>query len=235
MKQISKKYEYSCQNCSRSYLAYPSTRRGKTHACSKACAAELRKTHQTGERNPNYRHGKHCTDSICACGAIKDYRAIKCTKCTQLHQPQEGYTRDIAGIIKAVKNAKSYVEAAHLCGENRTKICKIVAQLSLDTSHFVICKDRPTPPEQLFCIHSKRQNAKIRRYLIEHEILDYRCAVCGLEDYWQEKNLTLELDHINGDCCDNHLDNLRFLCPNCHSQTSTFRGRNINAINTERS
>ena len=57
--------------------------------------------------------------------------------------------------------------------------------------------------------------------------LEYKCE-CGITDTWQGKKITLELDHINGINSDNRIENLRYLCPNCHSQTPTFRGRNIN-------
>jgi 5-methylcytosine-specific restriction endonuclease McrA len=53
-----------------------------------------------------------------------------------------------------------------------------------------------------------------------------RCSECGLGS-WQDKPITLELDHIDGDKENNIRDNLRCLCPNCHSQTPTFRARNI--------
>lgn len=116
-----------------------------------------------------------------------------------------------------------------LCGEYRKKIKKVVEELGLDVSHFCICAKRPTQVEDIFKIHDKRENGKVRKYLIRHEIIDYKCSSCGLEDYWNGENLTLQLDHINGNSCDNRLENLRFLCPNCHTQTSTFCGRNINA------
>ena len=51
--------------------------------------------------------------------------------------------------------------------------------------------------------------------------------MCGLSE-WINGKLVLELDHINGDHTDNRIENLRYLCPNCHSQTDTFRGRNKN-------
>lgn len=230
MRKINKKYEYECQHCSKKYLAYPSQRRGKTHSCSKECASELRKITQTGENNPNYKNGVHCKNSYCECGKVKDYRVVKCSSCTQLHKPIEGYTRDVDGVIKAVKDATSFVEAARLCGERRTKIKEIVSELNLDISHFIVCRDRPSTAEDIFKIHDKRVNQKVRRFIIENEVLDYRCSKCGIDDYWQDENLTLELDHINGNGCDNRLENLRFLCPNCHSQTDTYKGRNIKWI-----
>lgn len=56
--------------------------------------------------------------------------------------------------------------------------------------------------------------------------LKYKCQVCGNEGIWLGKTLALELHHINGKHYDNHISNLAFLCPNCHSQTENFRSRN---------
>jgi hypothetical protein len=58
--------------------------------------------------------------------------------------------------------------------------------------------------------------------------LKEKCYECGLSDTWNGKPITLEIDHINGNSLDHRVENLRLLCPNCHSQTSYFRGRNIN-------
>ena len=53
---------------------------------------------------------------------------------------------------------------------------------------------------------------------------EYKCEICGISE-WQGKELSLQLDHINGINNDNRIENLRLLCPNCHSQTETFSGR----------
>ena len=71
----------------------------------------------------------------------------------------------------------------------------------------------------------KHQRTVLRRYIIKNNLIPYKCAICGCTE-WQGKTLSLELDHINGINNDNRLENLRFLCPNCHSQTSTYGSRN---------
>lgn len=66
----------------------------------------------------------------------------------------------------------------------------------------------------------------LRKKLIRQGIFDHICEMCGCTK-WLGKPIPLELDHINGDKLDNRLENLRLLCPNCHAQTPTYRGRNI--------
>lgn len=71
----------------------------------------------------------------------------------------------------------------------------------------------------------KHTRAVLRRFVLRNNLIPYKCAICGCVE-WQGKTLSLELDHINGINNDNRLENLRFLCPNCHSQTTTYGSRN---------
>lgn len=80
-------------------------------------------------------------------------------------------------------------------------------------------------PEKLLCENSKHARKVLRSYIIKNNILPYKCAICGLTE-WNGKTLSLELDHINGINDDNRIENLRFLCPNCHSQTDTYGAKN---------
>jgi len=72
---------------------------------------------------------------------------------------------------------------------------------------------------------SKVQSYKLKQKLLQHKLLDNKCSECGQEPEWNGKPLSLQLDHINGDSSDNRLENLRILCPCCHSQTETFSGK----------
>lgn len=86
-------------------------------------------------------------------------------------------------------------------------------------------KEREISPDKLFRINCKHTRTVLRRNIIRNNLLPYKCAMCGISK-WNNKTLGLELDHINGMNNDNRLENLRFLCPNCHSQTTTYGSRN---------
>ena len=63
-----------------------------------------------------------------------------------------------------------------------------------------------------------------KRYLAEQR--GYSCECCGISE-WQGKIIVLECDHIDGNHKNNTPDNLRLICPNCHSQTETYKNKNI--------
>ena len=75
-----------------------------------------------------------------------------------------------------------------------------------------------------------RQRGHLKQRLIRLGLKDERCEICGISD-WRGAPLSLALHHVNGDGADNRLENLQLLCPNCHSQTDNFSGRNIRPRN----
>lgn len=83
----------------------------------------------------------------------------------------------------------------------------------------------------IFCVDSLYPRTGLRKAVIRYNILpEYRCSCCELLPVWNGVELLLELDHINGICNDNQPQNLRWLCPNCHSQTPTYKGRNVKLV-----
>ena len=74
--------------------------------------------------------------------------------------------------------------------------------------------------------HPQYQSNKLRTRLIEEGYKSKRCECCG-NTQWLGKPISLEVDHINGISTDHRIENLKILCPNCHAQTDTYRGKNI--------
>lgn len=75
--------------------------------------------------------------------------------------------------------------------------------------------------------NSSYSRVSLKRRLIQENIIEDKCSECSLSKVWNNKPINLQLDHINGIRNDNRIENLRLLCPNCHSQTHTFAGRNL--------
>jgi 5-methylcytosine-specific restriction endonuclease McrA len=82
------------------------------------------------------------------------------------------------------------------------------------------------PLDEVLIKESNYSRHLLKKRLIKNNILEYKCSLCSLKDTWNGKKISLQLDHINGINNDNRIQNLRFLCPNCHSQTNTYSGKN---------
>lgn len=114
-------------------------------------------------------------------------------------------------------------------GANYKTINKKIEDLSLDTSHWVEQRpgrNQPTIPLEYILVRDSdyHYTTTLKKRLIREGLLEYRCYKCGIKD-WNGEDITLQLDHVSGERTDNRLENLRLLCPNCHSQTPTALGR----------
>ncbi|MFF1409911.1 HNH endonuclease signature motif containing protein [Streptomyces sp. NPDC058289] len=119
-------------------------------------------------------------------------------------------------------------------GGHHTHISRRVKAFDIDTSHFTLpsTAGRPKARRTPESILVRQDGSDARRMQSEHLKsalaslgVPELCAMCGIEPTWQGYPLSLEVDHIDGDWHNNQQDNLRLVCPNCHSTTDTYRGR----------
>ena len=105
-----------------------------------------------------------------------------------------------------------------------------INELNCSTDHFgkeVQSVNAKYSLEEILVENSPYENiARLKQRLVKEGKMEYKCQNCGISE-WLGKPITLQLDHINGVHNDHRLTNLRFLCPNCHSQTDTYAGKNI--------
>jgi 5-methylcytosine-specific restriction endonuclease McrA len=74
--------------------------------------------------------------------------------------------------------------------------------------------------------HPTYQTAKLKKLMLRYGLIENKCEKCSIGDTWCGESITLQLDHRNGRSDDHSRENVRMLCPNCHSQTSTWGRRN---------
>ncbi|MFI5965325.1 HNH endonuclease signature motif containing protein [Streptomyces asoensis] len=137
----------------------------------------------------------------------------------------------LAGVLAAL--GRSDTAAA------RTSVKRGIEVHGLSTAHFTgqghrrgtRSPNRRTPAEILVRLApgSPRTNTSLLRRALDDLGAAHVCAACGIGDEWQGRRLVLEIDHVDGDRRDNRRENLRYLCPSCHSQTSTFSLRRRSA------
>ena len=154
-----------------------------------------------------------------------------------------------AEFTEIARTSKTITEMVNRCGlrnigSNFLTVLKRVAEDKLDISHIprglgcrkgrVYGGNKPKPIEDILIENSSFSRSALKRRLLRDGLLENKCADCGLPPEWNGKSLVLRLDHINGVNNDNKIGNLRLLCPNCDSQSSTFTGRNNKGIHLHR-
>lgn len=135
--------------------------------------------------------------------------------------------------IKIVQESTSINDCLYNLGYNSVSgsvsqlIRKRIEELNIDISHFGGKKPIKRNEENIFIENSTAVQAVLRNWYKKGEYTPYICSICGLEPFWQGKELTLILDHINGKNKDDRLENLRWVCPNCNQQLETTGSKNI--------
>ena len=143
-------------------------------------------------------------------------------------------------LVAAIENSISVTDVLnHLGfknhGANYKTIKKCIIQWNLNTDHFdrrasAIKNKKVYSTQDIFCKDSTYARGGLGKAVRKHKIFQAeKCSKCNITD-WNNEPLSLQIDHINGINTDNRIENLRLLCPNCHSQTPNFSGRSSKKV-----
>lgn len=223
---------YSCFVCKKEFQRFSSqVKNPNTCCCSVQCTAEKFKTTLKGKNNPNYKEGSYI-DKTCICGNQKDTRATFCAICSHKSSPINKLRISDSEVIAAIKSSSTFLEASKKIKISRNYIRKLAEKLNIDISHLNKCCNRLYTSKEVLIDSTQinlgrvqYNNQLVRRVIFRENLLQYSCKICNQLPIWNGIELVLELDHINGNPKDNRLENLRFLCPNCHTQQPTSRGK----------
>jgi HNH endonuclease len=147
---------------------------------------------------------------------------------------------------KALESSQSIREALRKvglvpAGGNYETAHRLIREMHIDISHMTgqgwnqgdhsrtLAMNRPTTPLEEVLVRDSAYRGgthKLKQRLLSSGLMERLCENCGMCT-WNGEPIPLELEHINGKRFDNRIENLRLLCPNCHAQTPTYRGRNI--------
>lgn len=136
----------------------------------------------------------------------------------------------------AVEKSKSYLETLRNLGTtskggNYNTLKRKIKEYDIDTSHFLKSgwnkntSSIKVPIEEYLNNNKKISSYQLKLRLIKDKIKEDKCECCGISE-WQGHKLSIQLHHIDGDNENNNLNNLQLLCPNCHSITDNYAGKN---------
>ncbi|MCD5418655.1 MULTISPECIES: HNH endonuclease signature motif containing protein [Rhodococcus] len=147
------------------------------------------------------------------------------------------YTKEM--LEEAVRNCTNFAEVMRYFGlkpngGHHTHLARRIRALGIDTSHFTGRPHLQGGPVvkrhwTTILVETPAGSPRTRPHLLRRALIEsgrpHKCAGCGTEPHWYGRPLVFHIDHIDGNPNDSRPDNVRFLCPNCHSQTPTWAGR----------
>lgn len=139
-------------------------------------------------------------------------------------RPTQAYSIPKEKVISAIETGGSYRRAAQLLRISGRTFRKIATAFGIYHPKSHSSKKIPLD-EILKGLHPQYPTSHLNRRLVKEGLKEYRCEACGITE-WNGKKISLELNHKDGDGSNHVAQNLELLCPNCHSQTSTFRSKN---------
>ncbi|HSA48801.1 MAG TPA: HNH endonuclease [Yinghuangia sp.] len=161
---------------------------------------------------------------------ISHFTPVSSTRTWQSMDPERfrsavAASQSIAGVIRTLGVAHTSYRQVH----------RFARKHGVDLSHLPgQAHNRGTRMPRLTAAeilrHEPERDRRVQAKMLRRALVEigrrYECSECNMGDLWNGRPITLDVDHINGDWRDNRPQNLRFMCPNCHSQTDTFSGRN---------
>lgn len=166
-------------------------------------------------------------------GILKEPTAL----CYTIMRNRKWSEEQLFEAVKTSRSVRQVIQALGLipAGGNYVHIQKRISELKINTSHFLgmgwgkglsFARKTPIALEKILIQNSSYQSFKLKKRLFAAGLKKKECEECGWKKISEDGRVPLELDHINGDHSDNRINNLRILCPNCHSLKPTHRGKN---------
>ena len=155
----------------------------------------------------------------------------------RIQQTNVHWTKD--NLESIINQSKTQIEVLNklglrTAGGNFNTLRKYIKLFDLDTSHFInkydmmvkISINKKIKLSEILIEKSKYNRTQLKKRLYGEGIKEKKCELCGQDENWNGKHMSLILDHINGIYNDNRIENLRIVCPNCNATLDTHCGKN---------